>query len=294
VLGLARSDSLLTEFRVQRPDGQLRWLGMHTKTLRNADGQPYRLIAALRDITEVVRAREVLTARHDELERSNHDLEQFAYTISHDLKAPLRGVANLAEWIGEDMMETATPEAAENIKLLRARVALMQELLDGLLTYSRAGHTDTTTSEVAVEEVLGDIVAMQAPPPGFVVAYEGEKLTLRTQRVALQVVLENLIGNSIKHHDRAEGRIIVATRRVDGVVEFAVSDDGPGIAVRHHQRIFDIFQTLRGAGEREGSGIGLAIVKRKVENHGGAIRVESTPPARGTRFVFTWREEEGS
>jgi len=166
----------------------------------------------------------------------------------------------------------------------------MQQLLAALMEYSRAGQIDKTTDDIAVADVVSNIVAMQAPPPGFVVTYEGEGLMLRTHSVALQVVLENLISNSLKHHDRSEGRITIRTRRVDGLMEFRVSDDGPGIPEQFHRRIFEIFQTLQSRDDHESSGIGLAIVKRKVESHGGRIWVESAPPARGTSFVFTWRE----
>jgi signal transduction histidine kinase len=114
---------------------------------------------------------------------------------------------------------------------------------------------------------------------------------IRSHRASILVVLQNLIGNAIKHHDRAEGRVTVSMRRVDGVVEFRVSDDGPGIAPRFHDRIFVIFQTLASRDDVESSGIGLAIVKKRVEGHGGRIWVESAPPARGTTFVFTWKEQ---
>ncbi len=104
------------------------------------------------------------------------------------------------------------------------------------------------------------------------------------------MVLENLISNGLKHHDRAEGRITVQARRVNGMTEFRISDDGPGIPVEFHQRIFLIFQTLNSRDDVESSGIGLAIVKRRVQENGGQIWVESAPPARGTTFGFTWKE----
>ena len=103
-------------------------------------------------------------------------------------------------------------------------------------------------------------------------------------------MLENLISNALKHHDRDTGHVTVSMRRVDGEAEFRVADDGPGIAPKFHDRIFVIFQTLARRDEVETSGIGLAIVKKRVTDNGGRIRVESAPPARGTTFVFTWKE----
>jgi signal transduction histidine kinase len=113
---------------------------------------------------------------------------------------------------------------------------------------------------------------------------------LRTHRTPLRVVLENLIGNALKHHGCAAGRVTVAMRMADGIAEFRVSDDGPGIAPWFHDRIFAIFQTPASRDAVESSGIGLAIVERKVLRHGGEIRVEGAPPAHGTTFIFTWRE----
>ena len=140
---------------------------------------------------------------------------------------------------------------------------------------------------------MRDIVATLAPPPGFVVTYDGNLSVLRTHRTPIQVVLENLIGNALKHHDRNEGRITVSARLDDGMAEFRVSDDGPGIPPQFHDRIFVIFQTLAGRDEVESSGIGLAIVKKMVEGHGGRVWVESAPPARGATFAFTWEESAG-
>lgn len=138
--------------------------------------------------------------------------------------------------------------------------------------------------------MVRDVVAMLALPPGFVVGCVGEMSVIRTHRTPIEEVLNNLISNGLKHHDRAEGRVTVAMRLVDGVAEFRVSDDGPGIPPQFHDRIFVIFQTLASRDDIESSGIGLALVKKKVQNNGGQIWVESAPPACGTTFVFTWNE----
>ena len=225
-----------------------------------------------------------------ELERSNADLEEFAYAASHDLRAPMRAIANLAQWIREDIEPAANPETLDNLKLLRERVARLERLLEGLLAYSRVGHTQTLVEDVDVVEVVHEVVAMLAPPTGFIVACEGTMSPIRTHRMPIQTVLKTLIENALKHHDCAEGRVTVAMRRVDGVAEFRVSDDGPGIPPRFHDRIFVIFQTLRNHDAGEPSGVGLAIAKKKVLHNGGRIWVESAPPARGTTFAFTWKE----
>ena len=254
------------------------------------DNEPM-LLAGIIDITarhELERERE---QQRLELMRSNADLEEFAYIASHDLKAPLRGISHLVQWISEDNAITASPETLENLKMLRARVTRLQMLMDGLLAYSRVGRWQAAVEAVDIAALVDDIVAMLAPPPGFVVACTGTMPLLRTHRAPIRVVLENLIGNALKHHDRAEGHVTVAMQMLDdGMAEFRVSDDGPGISPWFHDRIFMIFETLASREDVESSGIGLALVKKKVEGHGGHIRVESAPPTRGTTFVFTWKE----
>jgi light-regulated signal transduction histidine kinase (bacteriophytochrome) len=253
------------------------------------DGEPM-VLAGIIDVTarrEIEREKE---QHRRDLAQSNADLEEFAYAASHDLKAPLRAISHLVQWIGEDIGATANPETTDNLKLLRGRVARMQMLLDGLLNYSRVGHSDSPIEDVDTAELVRDVVATLEPPPGFAIELEGPMPPIRTHRMPIQVVLENLIGNGLKHHDRAEGRISVSARQMDGLTEFRVSDDGPGIAPQFHDRIFVMFQTLASRDDIESSGIGLTIVKKKVQNHGGQIRVESNPPARGSTFVFTWEE----
>jgi PAS domain S-box-containing protein len=241
-------------------------------------------ISARRDIE-----REKDRQRH-ELERSNADLEEFANIASHDLKAPLRAIGHLAQWIREDIAQTASQETSENLDLLQGRVTRLQTLLDGLLAYSRIGRVDSPVEDVDIPHLVREIALMLSPPPGFVVTCVGPMPPIRTHRAPIRVVLENLIGNGLKHHDRTDGRITVSMHPVNGVMEFRITDDGPGIEPRFHDRIFVIFQTLESRDDVEASGIGLAIVKRQVEGHGGRIRVESSPPARGTAFVFTWME----
>ena len=220
------------------------------------------------------------------------ELEEFAYAASHDLKAPLRAIEHLAQWIGEDLASTAPPDTVENLRLLKGRVRRLQFLLNGLLAYSRVGRQADTASfeSVDVAALVNDIVTQLAVPAGFTVACDANLPILRTDRIQIQVVLTNLIGNAIKHHDRTEGHVDVTMRLNDGVAEFRVADDGPGIPPKFHERIFVVFQTLASRDEVEGSGIGLAIVKKMVLSNGGTIKVESAPPARGSTFVFTWKE----
>ncbi len=252
------------------------------------DGEPM----ALTVIVDVGPRRRVELEREQqrrELERSNADLQEFAYAASHDLKAPLRAIAHLAEWIRADIDEVAKPEAIENLKLLQGRVARLQMLLDGLLTYSRVGRTDTAAEDVDIADLVNDVTAMLELPSGFDVVCKGRMSVIRAHRTPIQMVFKNLISNGLQHHDRAQGRVTVSMRLLGEIAEFRISDDGPGIPKRFHERIFVIFQTLKSRDDTESSGLGLAIVKKQVESNGGQISVESDPPRRGTTFVFTWR-----
>jgi signal transduction histidine kinase len=258
-------------------------------------GRLARLVSSVRGSLREV---EVIAARHQielereqqrlELERSNSDLEAFAYVASHDLKAPLRAIAHLAEWIEEDVGATARPDTIENLRLLRGRVTRLQGLLDRLLAYARVGRPNDHVEAIDIVEMVHDIVSLLDPPAGFIVTCEGPMPVIRTHRIPIRKVLENLISNALRHHDRAEGRVVISMRSEHGVAKFLVADDGPGIAPRFHEKIFMIFQTLASRDEVESSGIGLAIVRKMVENHGGRIFVESAPPERGATFVFTW------
>ena len=253
------------------------------------DGEPM-VLAGIIDVTVRRQMEQEKEQHRRELERSNAALDEFAYIASHDLKAPLRAISHLAQWITEDVGLVASAETQENLRLLNGRVTRLQTLLDGLLAYARVDATRATVGMVETDAVVRDIIEGLDPPPGFRVVCAPSMPVLRTQRAPLERVLDNLIGNAIKHHDRPEGCVTVSATLADGVAEFRVHDDGPGILPRFHDRVFAIFQTLVRRDEREASGIGLAIVKKKVESRGGRVWIESAPPARGTTFAFTWKE----
>ncbi|MFN8445918.1 MAG: PAS domain S-box protein [Caldilineaceae bacterium] len=252
----------------------------------------------LRDLLEKVRAEEALVRlnatlelrvaeRTAELERSNRELDQFAYIASHDLKAPLRAIENLANWISEDAEPLLPPASVEHLRKLRGRVDRMENLLEDLLVYSRANRVRGSISTVNLGAVVDDVVELLGPPDSFKVSRSAEMPTLTTYRAPLELVLRNLIGNAIKHHDRQDGEIHITVEEKDDCFEVTVRDDGPGIAPEFHERIFGMFQTLRPRDEVEASGIGLAVVKRTIESLGGKVWVESKLGG-GSIFHFTW------
>ena len=239
----------------------------------------------LRQLNETLEER--VQERTAELERSNRELDRFAYVASHDLKAPLRAIDNLSTWLEQDVHELLPPPSQEHLYKLRGRVQRMERLLDDLLAYSRAGRVQHTPQQVETGPLVRSIFELQSPPPEFQLTVEEPMPVLYTQRVPLETVLRNLIGNAIKHHKRLDGHVQVSARQHEGEVEFCVCDDGPGIAPEYHERIFELFQTLQPRDQLEASGMGLAIVKKTVESAGGHVSVQSAE-GKGTCFTFTW------
>jgi signal transduction histidine kinase len=228
--------------------------------------------------------------RTAELERRNRELDQFAYVASHDLKAPLRAIDNLATWITEDAGEVLPEPSKRHLRTMHGRVKRMEELLNDLLTYSRADRLDDKIVAVDTEALVKDVIDLLAPPATFMVITEEGMPTISTARTPLEIIFRNLIDNAIKHHHRPNGQVRISARELDGAIEFSVADDGPGIAEQFHERIFHMFQTLQPRDKVEGSGMGLAIVKKIVESQGGIVSLDSAE-GRGSIFRFTWLKE---
>lgn len=225
------------------------------------------------------------------LERSNQDLDRFAYVASHDLKAPLRGIANLTEWLEEDISGELDTETRRYMDLLKGRVHRMEALIDGILQYSRAGRGGNEKEWVGTEELAREVVDMIDPPERFSVEIDSTMPSVLAPRAPLQQVFLNLVSNAVKHADGEEPRVrIRCTDEGTEWYEFSVEDNGPGIPEEFREKIWTIFQTLKPRDEVEGTGIGLSVVKRTVEHHGGQVWVESDDGG-GAAFRFLWPKE---
>ncbi|NEP19067.1 MAG: histidine kinase [Leptolyngbya sp. SIO4C1] len=238
-----------------------------------------------RQLNQVLEDR--VAQRTTELQRRNQELDQFAYVVSHDLKAPLRAIATLSEWIEEDLTEQLPAENQEQLRLLRSRVYRMDALINGLLDYSRVGRSRQNTARVDVAQLLTDVLQLIDVPETFTVEISPDLPVLVANRTPLTQVFTNLISNAIKHHDRPDGIVRISAKTLDDCYEFAIADDGPGISPKYHQRIFEIFKTLEARDTKESTGVGLAIVKKTVESEGGSLRLESDVGC-GACFYFTW------
>jgi two-component system sensor kinase FixL len=234
-----------------------------------------------------------VAAAYKRIEAVNAELQGFVYAASHDLKAPLRVIANAANWLEEDLRDHLTDETRENMDLLRGRIKRMEKLLDDLLEYSRIGRTtDARFLETVAGDVLvDDILALISPQPGFEVTLGPGFADVRVRRMPLQQILMNLIGNAIKHHDKRSGRVDLAVQDRGTHFAFAVKDDGPGIPAQFHDQIFKMFQTLKPRDQVEGSGMGLAMVRKNIEIFGGTLKLESSE-GNGSRFCFTWPKQQ--
>ncbi len=290
---LATGEPYSIEYRFKGSDGRYRWFLGQALPFRDDDGQILRWFGTCTDIHDQKRAGEERERLIRDLETSNRELDQFAYVASHDLKAPLRGIANLSVWMEEDLGGRLDGEARKHMDLLRGRVHRMEGLIDGILQYSRAGRVREAAEPVDTGALLAEVVDLLAPPAGIDIRVMEGMPTVIAERLPLQQVFMNLVGNAVKYGAAEHPRITVsaAPDPADGWV-FAVSDNGPGIAPAYHERIFGIFQTLQPRDTVEGTGIGLSLVRKIVESRGGRVWVESAEGA-GATFRFHWPRAQG-
>jgi PAS domain S-box-containing protein len=272
------------DHRVVWPSGEVRCLSVRKQVFFDRDRavpRPTHAILAAIDITE----RQQTQA---DLEQRNQELDSFVHIVSHDLKAPLRAVSNLSQWIEEDLEGSLTTANQEQMNLLRGRIERMSATIDGLLDYyARIGRIEDSIEPVVIGELIAEIIDSLAPPPTFKIEIARNLPTLQTKRLLLSQVFANLIGNGIKHHDRSDGLLHIGITERQDFYEFTIADDGPGIAPEHREKIFTIFQAVNPQNRNDSTGIGLAIVKKIVEAEGGTIRLESQLD-RGSTFYFTW------
>jgi PAS domain S-box-containing protein len=283
------------------------WVNLTVALIRSIDptgqrGTPEYFLGAVKDITDrkklellnqtqtadLQRLNYSLTLAQQQLQERNQELDRFVSIAAHDLKAPLRAIANLSEWIEEDLQEYIPGENPQ-LQLLRQRVKRMDALIDGLLRYSRTGREELETETIDVAKVLAETIDSLSPPASFEIRIVNSMPILDTKRLLLTQVFANLISNAIKHHHRVDGRIEITVEDLGDRDLFSIADNGPGIpAGESRERIFEIFQTLTPTTDStENTGIGLALVKKIVEGEGGEIWLDDKY-AQGCRFCFTW------
>ncbi len=260
---------------------------MVTSLLGTIDnGKLLRVWVIQRDVTDIKRSEQIQLQLFAKLQETNQELKEFAYVASHDLKAPLRGIKTLAEWIAKDHADKFDDTGREQLRLLSNRVDRMHNLIDGILQYSRVGRVQEKPINVNLNDLVPEVVDTIAPPANIEIVYEGALPTVTFEETRIRQVFQNLISNAVKYMDKPKGRISIGCADEGNRWKFNVTDNGPGIEEKYYDKIFKIFQTLTPRDEYESTGIGLTIVKKIVELYGGKIWVESKV-GQGTTFFFT-------
>lgn len=286
------------EVIIRSEQGEQRWVSANAGPVRDKQGQIRAGIVVFHDITDRKHAEAQIRKLNIDLEHrveqrtaqlaeANKALTEFAYVVSHDLKAPLRGVNQLAHWIREDHGDALDGEGRHKLGLMMGRIRRMHALIDGILAYSRVGRTETEPGPVNLDEVAREVVEVLHPPDHIHVTVEPSLPVVQADRTRMEQIFQNLIGNAIQYMDKPEGRVTVRCEDHGSCWRIRVADNGPGIDAKYHEKVFGIFQTLTPRDQQEGTGIGLTLVKKIVELYGASVDL-SSEPGQGATFTVTW------
>jgi len=277
---------ILIEEPQTTPKGDTIHLLTSKVALYSSGGKVIGVLGTYLEITDRKRAEQRQAQLMDQLKHVNQELNDFAYTVSHDLKAPLRGITTLADWVVSDCSERLDEEGKENLRTIQERVRKMTDLIDGVLRYSRACSGEDTHVDVDLKAVVDEAVNSLAVPPTIDVTIETPLPTVRGDKTRIGQVFQNLLGNAIKYMDKPQGNITVGCVEEDGFWKFSVSDNGVGIEEAYHEIIFKMFKTAPNHKDQDSTGVGLTIAEKIVMGMGGRIWVESEV-GRGSTFYFT-------
>lgn len=271
----------------RRRDGSEIPVSLTISPIRDRSGAIVGASKIMRDISRRKEVEDTLRRNNVELERINAELDAFVYTASHDLRSPLTNIASVAQWILDDD-DFLSAQSRDRLLLIQDRIERMKRLLTDIRDYARTGSTEETAgAPLSAALLLADVIESLHIPAGFFVKLDATLERVQVTRNPLAQVFHNLIDNAIKHHDEPRGSVEVSVASSGAMWRFSVRDDGPGIPEEYREEIFGMFKTLKPRDEMEGSGMGLALVKKIVSRMGGACGVESAP-ARGAEFWFTW------
>lgn len=238
---------------------------------------------------KLYRQRLELKEFNEKLVSTNKQLDEFVYIVSHDLKAPLRGLASLASFLEDELGANPKKEVVELLTMMKSRTSRMQQLIDGILHYSRMGNTKTEREQVNLKDLINSIIDLLSPPENFRFDISDSLPIIYAEKIKLHEVFQNLISNSIKYNSKEQGVVKIEFNELNDHYEFSVTDNGNGIKPEHQEKIFGIFQTLQSKDKCESTGIGLTIVKKIVEQQDGKVTVTSQF-GEGSTFSFTWRK----
>jgi len=286
---LKLKEDLVIQGQHRRKDGTTFYVETSLKYV--SQEKENRIIAVARDITDRKQAEERQAQLLEEVKSANEELKDFAYIISHDLKAPLRGIKTLADWLATDYMDKLDENGREQINLLSRQVQRMHNLIDGVLQYSRVGRFKEKKVKVNLNDRISEVIDMVAPPENIEITVENELPVVECEQTGIMQLFQNLLSNAVRYMDKPQGQIRIGCVEEDAFWKFSVSDNGPGIKEKHFEKIFQMFQTLSPRDEFESAGIGLTVVKKIIEMYGGKIWVESEV-GNGAAFFFTLPKEK--
>ncbi|MBX3648847.1 MAG: PAS domain S-box protein [Rhodocyclaceae bacterium] len=300
---IAEGKSNQFTYRLCVPDGRIKFVHVRAETLLDADGKPVKVIGTTQDITEQQLAQQEIhhlnaeleirvQERTAELQSANKELESFAYSISHDLRAPLRGIDGFSHLLAEEYGERLDAQGKSYLERVRAAAQRMGHLIDDILELSRVSRHSMRRSQVDLSRLAGEILdeLRQGAPTRAPTVSIAEGCTAFGDPQLLRVLMQNLLENAWKYSSRKAAPTIEFGRETpDGEAVFFVRDNGVGFDMKYADRLFTPFQRLHKPEEFEGTGIGLATVARIVHRHGGRVWAESEP-GKGTTLRFTLAE----
>ncbi|WP_205504220.1 sensor histidine kinase [Rufibacter psychrotolerans] len=232
-------------------------------------------------------------AQNHQLAKVNKTLDEFAHTVTHDLKAPLQNIQGLVEAVSDFVGEDSKDEAQAVLPMIQLQVQRMEHLIRDVLAYSLTGRQQIQKKPVAVGQLVYNTITALRIPAGFKIHVPNNLPVLEAEEIYLQQVFSNLLSNAIKYHDQPTGNIWVRVFMQEDWWEFVVEDDGPGIRAEDQEKIFELFETTNDVNHPDSTGIGLAIVRKIIQEKRGKVWVESR--GRGTAMHFTWpRSVEGA
>ncbi|NNF01806.1 MAG: PAS domain-containing protein, partial [Bacteroidia bacterium] len=268
-------------------DGSIFWVQITMTPIFNDYDEIERFIFIESDITAKKDAQFKMEAYLIDLEKSNAELDQFAYVVSHDLKAPLRAIGQLTGMIEMEVGDELPEDAQDNFTTIKGRVVRMEGLINGLLEYSRAHQAKQKEENVKVGELIKSTIEFLGFKDECKFEIAENMPEMLAEKMQMEQIFSNLIGNAIKYNDKQNKTIVFNSEDQGDQYQFSVQDNGPGINPKYHDKIFQIFQTLQPRDKVESTGVGLAIVKKIITERGGKIWLDSEEGL-GCTFYFTW------
>jgi PAS domain S-box-containing protein len=280
-----KQTSIHVESQYVKKGGELIWGLLTAALVIDKNDVIANIVFHIVDIQKEKELLQDLIKQNKALEKSNSDLEQFAYIASHDLKSPLNAIQQLANWIEEDCRDVLPEDSKEHLALMIGRSSRMIKLLDDLLNYSRVSRYEYKYEAIELKHLVLDQFSLIDSPDGFNCISPNSFLLI--PRVPFEIVIRNILSNAIKHHDIGKGTIEIKFNKSESNQIITVTDDGPGIPPEMHKKVLEMFQTLKPRDDIEGSGMGLAMAKRIVNHYNGELSIDSDG-IRGTSFIINW------